>query len=214
MKKTAIIILLISVIAKAQGNIGIEAGLSKAGFATMTTHQETGVLKPFVALFSDVQISNYLYVSPQIGFVKRGGDLSLLPSPVTSPVVLTPKATKYEYDLSYLDFSILLKSRYTTEDGPLTVSAFAGPSISYLLGGKVKEYYAVGGSLGPKDVEGITTVALGLVYGAGFSFQVPGGEIDFRAVFYTQFNSSVEANSGLTLKNFTQGLGISYRADL
>lgn len=205
---------MISVIAKAQGNIGIEAGLSKAGFATMTTHQETGVLKPFVALFSDVQISNYLYVSPQIGFVKRGGDLSLLPSPVTSPVVLTPKATKYEYDLSYLDFSILLKSRYTTEDGPLTVSAFAGPSISYLLGGKVKEYYAVGGSLGPKDVEGITTVALGLVYGAGFSFQVPGGEIDFRAVFYTQFNSSVEANSGLTLKNFTQGLGISYRADL
>ncbi len=214
MKKTAIIILLISVIAKAQGNIGIEAGLSKAGFATMTTHQETGVLKPFVALFSDVQISNYLYVSPQIGFVKRGGDLSLLPSPVTSPVVLTPKATKYEYDLSYLDFSILLKSRYTPEDGPLTVSAFAGPSISYLLGGKVKEYYAVGGSLGPKDVEGITTVALGLVYGAGFSFQVPGGEIDFRALFYTQFNSSVEANSGLTLKNFTQGLGISYRADL
>ena len=214
MKKTAVLILLISVFVKAQGNIGIEAGLSKAGFATITTHQETAVLKPFVAVFSDVQISNYLYVSPQFGFSKRGGDLSLLSSPVTSPIALTPKATKYEYDLNYLDFTILLKSRYTPEDGPLTVSAFAGPSVSYLLGGKVKEYYAVGGTLGPKDVEGITSVSLGLVYGAGFSFLVPGGEIDFRAVFYTQFNSSVEANSGLSLKNFAQGLGIAYRADL
>ncbi|GAB1348774.1 hypothetical protein MASR1M107_09870 [Ignavibacteriales bacterium] len=127
---------------------------------------------------------------------------------------MTPKANKYEYDFNYLDFSLMIKSRIAPEDGIISATAFAGPSFSWLINGKVKEHYSGGGSIGPKDVIGMSEIAIGLVYGAGFSFLVPGGEIDFRAVFYTQLNSSVEANSGLTLRNFTQGLGIAYRADL
>lgn len=209
MKSVFILIVFVSGIAFAQAGFGVEAGLSKTGFATLTTHQESDDLHPFFNIYNDVQIDRMLYITPQLGYSIRGGSLAPLTNFV-DPVPRIPKITKTDYNLHYIDFSLLLKARLTPPEAPLMFTIFGGPTVNYFLGGKARISYGSGIPENEKDVEGISEVGIGATFGAGVGVHAPGGLIEFRTVIFTQFNSSVEANTGLTLRNISQGLSLTW----
>ncbi len=213
MKKSLYLLLFITSVSFAQAGFGVEAGLAKTGFASLSTHQGSDLLGPFFNVYNDVQIGSILYITPQIGYSKRGGNLSPLLSYVP-PANLTPKITKAEYSLNYIDLSLLLKARLSSPEAHLMFMVFGGPTLNYFAGGKVKLSYAGNAPGVEKDADGISTVGIGATFGAGLGVHAPGGLIEFRSVIFTQFTSSVESNTGLDLRNISQGLSITWHLDL
>lgn len=213
MKKTLFLLLFITTVSSAQAGFGVEAGIAKTGFASLSTHQGADVLSPFFNVYTDVQIDRILYITAQTGYSKRGGNFSPLMSYVP-PANFTPKIIKAEYSLDYIDFSLLLKARLTPPEAHLMFTLFAGPTINYFVGGNVKLSYAGNTPGVKKDADGISTVGIGATFGAGLGVHAPGGLIEFRTVIFTQFTSSVESNTGLDLGNISQGLSITWHLEL
>lgn len=209
MKNILLIVLIASSFTLAQSGFGVELGLAKTGFAAITTHQESDILHPFVNIYNDLQIDNILYITPQIGFATRGGSFTPLPAYV-DPVPRIPKITKASFSMNYIDLSLLLKAMLTPADAPLMFTVYGGPTVNYLLGGKVKTSYGNGTPDIEKDIEGISEVGIGATFGAGLGVHAPGGMIEFRTVIFTQFNSSVDANTGLSIRNVSQGLSLTW----
>ncbi len=208
-KRALFIVVVVGGIALAQAGFGVEAGLSKTGFATLSTHQESDDLHPFFNIYNDVQIDRMLYITPQLGYSIRGGSLTPLMNYV-DPVPRIPKIARTEYTLHYIDFTLLLKARLTPAEAPLMFTLFGGPTVNYFLGGKARISYGSGTPESEKDVAGISDVGIGATFGAGLGVHAPGGFLEFRTVIFTQFNSSVEANTGLTLRNISQGLSLTW----
>lgn len=180
------LLLLASSLSFAQATFGLRGGFGQSGvrsgaaFDLVTDQLENTSVTSF-GVFAEVPISPIFSFRPGLEYTQRGTEVGLTEDLSLLGVAL-PLGAQAETRFNYLDAPLLLQVNLPTESS-LQPYAFAGPSLGYAIGGKLR------------------TTARALI-----EFQLSETDIDLESINYERFH--VAAMGGVGAKA-TFGNGMS-----
>ena len=116
--------------ALAQTNVGLKGGLNLSGFHGADVGESESRAGHIFGAFLSVGVWGPLSVQPEAYYVRRGATGSDIHTEKLGDV------TNWLWHYNYLDIVSLLKLRVTPGGGSPSLSLFAGPVVSFLVGAK------------------------------------------------------------------------------